>query len=85
MQYFRAEDMRSQADLIQEEAMKEPVFITRGDRFALVVMSMQEYDRLRGRRGGPGIITELPESLLTEIEAIAEELEQPQRKVKRSG
>lgn len=50
MQIFRSQDMQKQAATIQDAAMKEPVLITYHDRPRLVLMSMQEYDRLRGRR-----------------------------------
>lgn len=40
--------MQKQASAVQEAAMKEPVIITYHDRPRLVVMSMEEFDRLRG-------------------------------------
>jgi prevent-host-death family protein len=49
MQTFRSQDMQKQASAVQEAAMKEPVIITYHDRPRLVVMSMEEFDRLRGR------------------------------------
>jgi len=49
MQTFRAQDMQKQAALMQEAAMVEPVIITYHDRPRLVLMSMQEYERLRGQ------------------------------------
>jgi prevent-host-death family protein len=49
MQTFRAQDMQRQAAVMQEAAMVEPVIITYHDRPRLVLMSMREYDRLRGR------------------------------------
>jgi len=52
MQTFRAQDMQKQASTLQEAAMKEPVLITYHDRPRLVLMSMEEFDRLRERRGG---------------------------------
>jgi hypothetical protein len=52
MQTFRSQDMQKQAAALQEAAMKEPVLITYHDRPRLVLLSMDEYDRLRGRRGG---------------------------------
>jgi len=50
MQTFRAQDMQKQAALMQEAAMVEPVIITYHDRPRLVLMSMQEYERLRGNQ-----------------------------------
>ncbi|MCK9908188.1 type II toxin-antitoxin system Phd/YefM family antitoxin [Microbacteriaceae bacterium K1510] len=51
MQTFRSQDMQKQASTLQEAAMKEPILITYHDRPRLVLMSMEEYDRLRGRKG----------------------------------
>jgi prevent-host-death family protein len=72
MQTFRAQDMQKQAAVLQEAAMVEPVIITYHDRPRLVVMSMQEYDRLRGRRRIVGAAVELPGSVVSQIEALAE-------------
>jgi prevent-host-death family protein len=47
MQTFRSQDMQKQAAAVQEAAMKEPVIITYHDRPRLVVMSIDEFDRLR--------------------------------------
>jgi prevent-host-death family protein len=70
MQTFRAQDMQRQASILQEAAMVEPVIITYHDRPRLVLMSMQEYDRLRGR--GTAGETELPASVVERIEAPAQ-------------
>ena len=69
MQTFRAQDMQRQASVLQEAAMVEPVIITYHDRPRLVLMSMQEYDRLRGR--GAGGEAELPAKVAERIEALA--------------
>jgi PHD/YefM family antitoxin component YafN of YafNO toxin-antitoxin module len=50
MQMFRSQDLPRQASAIQEAALKEPVIIIDQDRPRFVLMTMQEYDRLRGRR-----------------------------------
>jgi prevent-host-death family protein len=71
MQVFRAQDMQQQAAILQEAAMSEPVIITYHDRPRLVLMSMQEYDRLRGRTRKAGGITELPDAVARSIEALA--------------
>jgi prevent-host-death family protein len=71
MQVFRAQDMQKQAAILQEAAMSEPVIITYHDRPRLVLMSMQEYDRLRGRTRKAGGITELPDAVASGIEALA--------------
>jgi prevent-host-death family protein len=70
MQTFRAQDMQRQASVLQETAMTEPVIITYHDRPRLVLMSMREYDRLRGR--GVAGETELPPRVADEIEALGE-------------
>jgi len=49
MKTFRAQDMQKQAALLQEAAMTEPVIITYPDLPRLVLMSIEEYDKLRGR------------------------------------
>ena len=71
MEAFRAQDMQRQAAVLQEHAMKEPVLITYHDRPRLVLMSMEEYDRLRGRRRSPALV-ELPDAVLDRIEAMSE-------------
>ncbi|MFC3694595.1 type II toxin-antitoxin system prevent-host-death family antitoxin [Chenggangzhangella methanolivorans] len=72
MQAFRVQDMQKQASVLQEAAMSEPVIITYHDRPRLVLMSMQEYDRLRGRRRVVGAAGELTGSVIDQIEALAE-------------
>jgi prevent-host-death family protein len=72
MEVFRSQDMQRQAAALQEAAMKEPVIITYHDRPRFVLMSMQEYDRLRGRLGGSGAIVELPDAIAAQIEALGE-------------
>jgi prevent-host-death family protein len=70
MQTFRAQDMQRQASVLQDAAMVEPVIITYHDRPRLVLMSMQEYDRLRGR-GADGE-TELPANVAEQIDVLAQ-------------
>lgn len=48
MQTFRSQDMQKQAAAVQEAAMRAPVLITYHDRPRLVVMSMEEFERLGG-------------------------------------
>ena len=48
MRTFRSQDMQKQAAAVQEAAMREPVLITYHDRPRLVVMSMEEFERLGG-------------------------------------
>jgi prevent-host-death family protein len=72
MQMFRSQDLQRQASVIQDAAMTEPVIITYHDRPRFVLMTMQEYDRLRGRRQKAGTVTRLPESVAQQIEALAQ-------------
>jgi PHD/YefM family antitoxin component YafN of YafNO toxin-antitoxin module len=72
MQTFRAQDMQKQASLLQDAAMVEPVIITYHDRPRLVLLSMQEYDKLRGRRRIAGAVVELSDSVASQIEALAD-------------
>jgi prevent-host-death family protein len=77
MQMFTSQDLRRQASVIQDGAMTEPVIITYHDRPSFVLMTMQEYDHLRGRRGRGGAETQLSESFAQQIEALAEVEEEP--------
>lgn len=49
MRTFRSQDMQKQAAALQDAAMREPVIITYHDRPRLVVMSVDEFERLGGR------------------------------------
>jgi prevent-host-death family protein len=74
---FRSQDLQRQASVIQEAAMTEPVIITYHDRPRFVLMTMQEYDRLRGRRQKAISVTRLPPSVAQEIEALADSEDGP--------
>jgi prevent-host-death family protein len=74
MQTFRSQDMQKQASALQEAAMKEPVLITYHDRPRLVLMSMEEYDRLRGRDGAAGM-TEMSREAAHRIATLANSTE----------
>jgi prevent-host-death family protein len=84
MEFFRSQDMQRQAAALQEAAMKEPVIITYHDRPRFVLMSMQEYDRLRGRLGKNARIVELPESALRQIERLGKDEDKPKAKLKKT-
>ncbi len=73
MQTLRLQDIQKKAAELLEAAMSEPVVITYHDRPRLVLMSMQEYDRLRGRRRKVGAIEDLPDSVASEIEELADD------------
>ncbi len=77
MQTFGSQDLQRQASAIQEAAMREPVIITYHDRPRFVMMTMQEYDKLRGRKRTVGAITDLPDSTARQIEALAEIDQEP--------
>jgi predicted nucleotidyltransferase len=68
---FRAQDMQKRASQLQEAAMLEPVIITYHDRPRLVVMSMREYDRLRGRLKPAGTARTLGGAVASQIESLA--------------
>jgi prevent-host-death family protein len=77
MQTFGSQDLQRQASAIQEAAMREPVIITYHDRPRFVMLTMQEYDRLRGRKRTVGAVTDLPDSAARQIEALAETVQEP--------
>lgn len=78
MRTFKAQDMQRQAASLQEAAIVEPVVITYHDRPRLVLMSMEEYDRIRGRQRTVGSVDDVPDSLVSEPEGVgqADELEE---------
>jgi prevent-host-death family protein len=61
---------RGTPDLLQA-AKNGPVVITDRARPTLVLMSVQEYDRLRGRRRLVGSSAELPDQVTDEVEGLA--------------
>ena len=85
MQTFRSQDMQRQAAVLQEAAMAEPVIITYHDRPRLVLMSMQEYDRLRGRRGTTASVTQIPDGCAGQIEALGQTDETPLTELERAS
>lgn len=75
MQTFRSQDMQRRAAALQEAALREPIIITYHQRPRLVLMSMEEYDRLRGRRGRAAHAVELPPHAAREVEALGQPAE----------
>ena len=71
MQTFRSQDMQKQASTLQESAMKEPILITYHDRPRLVLMSIEEYDRIRGRKGMGASEADLPRGAARQIAMLA--------------
>jgi PHD/YefM family antitoxin component YafN of YafNO toxin-antitoxin module len=72
METFTAQDMQNNARVLRESAMSEPVIIMSDDRPSLVLMSMQQYDRLRGRRRIVGSASELSSGLVESLDAFLE-------------
>ncbi len=73
MQVFRAQDMQRNVSAVQEAAMTEPVLITYHDRPRLVLMSIAEYARIRGREKVVGGIEDMDEGIAKAIMDIADE------------
>ncbi len=73
MQVFRAQDMQRNLSAVQEAAMTEPVLITYHDRPRLVLMSIAEYARIRGREKVVGGIEDMDEGIAKAIMDIADE------------
>jgi len=46
---FKSADLQRHAGMVQDRALVEPVAITRNGRARLVLMSVQEYERLKQR------------------------------------
>lgn len=73
MQIFRSQDMQRNVAAIQEAALTEPVLITYHDRPRLVLMSMDEYARLRGRKRFAGGIHDIDAGLAAELKKAVDE------------
>lgn len=73
MQVFRSQDMQRNVAAIQEAALTEPVLITYHDRPRLVLMSMDEYARLRGRKRFAGGIHDIDAGLAAELKKAVDE------------
>jgi prevent-host-death family protein len=84
MRTFRSQDLQRQLASIQDAALREPVIITYHDRPRLVLMSMEEYDRLRGRRRKVGAAADLPDAVARQIEALGEVKKRTRPSVNRS-
>lgn len=73
MQTFRSKELQKQASAIQAAAIIEPVIITDDDRPSFVLMTIQEYDRLRGRHRKSEAVVELPPALVDQIQFLGAE------------
>jgi len=67
--YTTSDLSRKSGDIITE-ALRHPVTITQRSKPRLVLLSIEDYERLRHRAGvrSTGTIETMPESLLAEIE-----------------
>jgi prevent-host-death family protein len=70
MLVFGPEAIAQQTPDLLRAAEDSPVVITDGERPTFVLMSMREYDRLRGRRRLVGSSAELPDHVADEIEGL---------------
>jgi PHD/YefM family antitoxin component YafN of YafNO toxin-antitoxin module len=73
MQVFTSEELQLCPADVQQSALVGPTFITFPGRPRLVMMSLDEFDRLRGRRRTVLNTAELSEDVLAEIRRIAKE------------
>jgi prevent-host-death family protein len=73
MQVFTSEELHQHPAEVQQSALVEPAFITVQGRPKLVIMSLDEFDRLRGRRHTVLEAVELSEDILSEMRRIADE------------
>jgi PHD/YefM family antitoxin component YafN of YafNO toxin-antitoxin module len=73
MQVFTSEELQRRPADVQQSALVEPTFITFHGRPRLVMMSLDEFDRLRGRRHTVLNAAALSEDVLAEMRRIADE------------
>ncbi len=73
MQVFTSEELQRHPADVQQSALLEPAMITFHGRPRLVMMSVDEFDRLRGRRHIVLHAAEMSEDMLSEMRRIADE------------
>jgi len=73
MQVFTSEELQRRPAEVQQSALVEPTFITFHGRPRIVMMSLDEFDRLRGRRHTVLDAAELSEDVLAEMRRLADE------------
>jgi hypothetical protein len=73
MQVFTSEELQRRPADVQQSALVEPTFITFHGRPRLVMMSLDEFDRLRGRRHTVLDAVGLSDDVLAELRRIAAE------------
>lgn len=71
MHVFTSQELQRNVGQVQEAALSEPVVVTHHGRPRLVVMSMAEYDRLRGRRRMMGGVDDLPDEVTEQLDALS--------------
>lgn len=71
MQVFTSEELQRRPADVQQSALVEPTFITFHGRPRLVVMSVDEFDRLQGRRRVVFDASEISEAVLDDLRSMA--------------
>jgi|GEM_PF-2943403 len=71
MQVFTSEELQRRPADVQQSALVEPTFITFHGKPRLVVMSVDEFDRLQGRRRAVFDASDISESVLNDLRAMA--------------
>ena len=73
MQVFTSEELQLHPTEVQQSALVEPTVITVHGRPRLVMMSVDEYDRLRARRHLVLHAAEFSDGIIAEMSRIADE------------
>ena len=73
MQVFTARELQRHPSEVHQSALTEPTFITFRGRPKLVVLSIDEFERLRGRGHTVLHAAELSEGILAGLQQIADE------------
>ena len=71
MEIFTSEELQRRPADVQKAALVEPTFITFHGRPRLVVMSVDEYDRLHGRRRVVFDAADISEEILDDLRSMA--------------
>jgi prevent-host-death family protein len=71
MQTFTSEELQRRPADVQQSALVEPTYVTFHGRPRLVVMSVDEFDRLQGRRRAVFDASEISEEVLDDLRAMA--------------
>lgn len=76
MQVFTSEELQRRPSDVQQSALVEPTIITFHGRPRLVMMSLDEFDRLQGRRHLVMDSADFSPSVLAEMQRIAHEYDE---------